>query len=378
MLQVSRAKQHILNAFTCRSTVHNRSICVCTAWVKFTIIRAAAAEKNIEYKYIQIRPRRSFPLPTAIFVAYRLLAMNSHSLDEMFFFGFAPCVVSSCFHHLKFQRYIDIHFLLLNVKCVLERQHREMKRWREGGKKCWNFSTTEPYDEWFSELESCLLWLPLFAQRRDESEQASALSYEYVKLGTSPLFTVTDCSSVVLCVCPLELHSPLISIHKNAIHASSLSPLAAGTRQSQCCNFLNRKKWYLLFHELKLLSSHTFACSTCVVWWTFFSLSENRVKIAWCTWNADKLETQPCERECVFWSNDFYRELKKNYAKMSPSRILSIASTSWRWLKLFDQHSSRAISKQVEAFVWRHAKKLLPVRFFFLFAFFFFIHFFAM
>lgn len=151
------------------------------------------------------------------------------------------------------------------------------------------------------------------------------------------------------------------------------APFAAGTRQSQCCNFLNRKKWYLLFHELKLLSSHTFACSTCVVWWTFFlSLSENRVKIAWCTWNADKLETQPCERECVFWSNDSYRELKENYAKMSLPHVffrsLPLPEDGW--------NSSTNIPHEQSPSKWKRScegmqRSFFQFAFFFLFAFFF-------
>lgn len=76
-----------------------------------------------------------------------MLALNFFFFSIMFFFRFAPCVVSSCFHPLKFQRY----YIFSAVCCWVETRSEmcSSPRMRWGKKKCWNFSTTEPYDEWF-------------------------------------------------------------------------------------------------------------------------------------------------------------------------------------------------------------------------------------
>lgn len=132
-------------AFTCRqSTAHNRqslftihefqsSAYVCTFYnnsLKIVVLQ----QKNNNF-FLEIRPEIGDPFPFSLcsYLISSLLAMNFHNV----FFRFAPCVVSSCFHPLKFQIFIFC-CCRVNVKCVHQKKIVEISQQNP---------TTEPYDE---------------------------------------------------------------------------------------------------------------------------------------------------------------------------------------------------------------------------------------
>lgn len=106
-------------------------------------------------------PRRSFPLPRLSM--HRISSLCSTQLNMkcwnvghelllfsiMFFFRFAPCVVSSCFHPLKFQRY----YIFSAVCCWVETRSEMCSSPRTRGEKKY-VETSQQLSHMMSDFES--------------------------------------------------------------------------------------------------------------------------------------------------------------------------------------------------------------------------------